>query len=84
MAQRPRARLTLADLPAGSDTHILGTNAAAAPEPVLARLRDLGFRAGVRVRKVRTAPLGDPAVYRLLGYDTCLRRSEAACIDVAG
>ncbi len=47
------------------------------------RLRHLGFRPGTKVVKLRTAPLGDPAVYRLLGYDTCLRRHEAAYLEVS-
>lgn len=74
---------SLADLPAGTAGEIIGM-AHDAPESVLTRLRHLGFRQGIRVHKLRTAPLGDPAVYRLLGYDTCLRRHEAAYIQVAG
>ncbi|WP_246398672.1 FeoA family protein [Mycobacterium vicinigordonae] len=54
-----------------------------APSEVQIRLRHLGFRPGTRVVKLRTAPLGDPAVYRLLGYDTCLRRHEASYLEVA-
>ena len=73
---------SLADLPPGTVTDIVGLDAAA-PADVLARLRHLGFRAGVRVSKLRTAPLGDPSLYRLLGYDMCLRRHEAAYIEVS-
>ena len=74
---------SLADLPSGGEGEIVGMDHRA-PESVLTRLRHLGFRQGISVTKLRTAPLGDPAVYRLLGYDTCLRRHEAAYIQVAG
>ncbi|TXI42423.1 MAG: ferrous iron transport protein A [Mycobacterium sp.] len=74
---------SLAEIRAGAEVEIVGVDRSA-PGPVADRLRHLGFRQGVRVLKLRTAPLGDPAVYRLLGYDTCLRRQEAAYIEVAG
>lgn len=79
----PGGRPSLAEVPAGAEVEIVGMDQAA-PGPVATRLRHLGFRQGIRVLKLRTAPLGDPAVYRLLGYDTCLRRQEAAYIEVAG
>ncbi|ATO67789.1 ferrous iron transport protein A [Mycobacterium avium subsp. hominissuis] len=76
---RPR---TLADLASGAAADVVGLDPAA-PADVATRLRHLGFRAGIRVAKLRTAPLGDPALYRLLGYDTCLRCHEAAYIEIA-
>lgn len=76
-------RPSLAEVPAGAEVEIVGLDQSA-PGPVVNRLRHLGFRQGTRVLKLRTAPLGDPAVYRLLGYDTCLRRQEAGYIVVAG
>ncbi|WP_445165923.1 FeoA family protein [Mycolicibacterium sp. Dal123E01] len=72
---------TLAELPVGATATIL-TLDPAAPAEVLTRLRHLGFRSGVEVKKLRTAPLRDPALYRLLGYDTCLRRREAKHVRV--
>ena len=78
--QDPRS--TLADLPPGAGADIVGFRPAISSD-VANRLRHLGFRPGTRVTKVRTAPLGDPSVYRLLGYDTCLRRQEAAQIEIA-
>ncbi|MBX9642443.1 MAG: ferrous iron transport protein A [Mycobacteriaceae bacterium] len=75
-------RHTLADLAPGGGATIRGFDPAM-PTDVAHRLRHLGFRPGIRVVKLRTAPLGDPSVYRLLGYDTCLRRHEAAHIEVA-
>lgn len=79
MARTPR---TLVDLAPGAAAEILGLDPTA-PGEVSMRLRHLGFRAGIEVTKLRTAPLGDPSVYRLLGYDTCLRRREASYIEVS-
>lgn len=73
--------ISLAELPAGDSADIVSLNRNA-PSEVVARLRHLGFRPGARITKLRVAPLGDPALYRLLGYDTCLRRQEAAYIEV--
>ena len=50
--------------------------------PVGKRLLDLGLLPGTAVRVLRHAPLGDPAVYELRGYQLCLRRSESARIRV--
>ncbi|OBR99675.1 hypothetical protein BHQ23_25980 [Mycobacterium gordonae] len=72
----------MADLAPGTGAEIVALDPAIADD-VANRLRHLGFRPGVRVTKLRTAPLGDPSVYRLLGYDTCLRRREAAHIEIA-
>lgn len=74
-------RITLAELAAGASAEIVAL-VPAAPEDLLTRLRHLGFRPGTQITKLRTAPLGDPALYRLLGYDTCLRRREAAYVEV--
>ncbi|MGY4710567.1 FeoA family protein [Mycolicibacterium sp. CBM1] len=85
--QRDNSRLgpehpeTLVDLPVGVTANIV-TLDPTAPADVLTRLRHLGFRSGVEVTKLRTAPLRDPSLYRLLGYDTCLRRREAAHVRV--
>ncbi|MDC8974758.1 FeoA family protein [Mycobacterium marinum] len=74
-------RLVLADLPAGDSAEIVGLDAAA-PVDVQTRLQHLGFRPGTRVKMVRAAPLTDPATYRLLGAEICLRRREAAYIQI--
>ena len=49
---------------------------------VAARLADLGFHEGASVERVRTAPLGDPTVYRVAETEVCLRRAQAGCILV--
>ena len=75
------SRRTLADQAPGSVvsvTHICdGADAAAAR-----RLFDLGFVPGAPVEVLRRAPLGDPVVYRVLGYEIALRRAQARCIQV--
>ena len=49
---------------------------------VAARLADLGFHEGALVERVRTAPLGDPSIYRVHETEICLRRAQAGCILV--
>ena len=43
---------------------------------------DLGFCPGTPVQVVRRAPLGDPVLYELRGYQIALRRSEASRVRV--
>lgn len=79
--QSPCPPETLPTVPVGGLATIVGI-AADAPAHVAMRLRHLGFRAGNEVHALRVAPLGDPTVYRILGYDMCLRRHEARHIQV--
>ncbi len=74
--------LTLPELAVGSSAVIQGI-ADTAPEQVALRLRHLGFRAGNAVQVVRVAPLGDPHIYRILGFEMCLRQHEARHIQIA-
>lgn len=46
------------------------------------RLIDLGLEPGRPVEVVRRAPLGDPTVYRVADYELCLRRHDAALVQV--
>ena len=73
---------TLPELAVGSSA-VIHAIADTAPQEVALRLRHLGFRAGNVVQAVRVAPLGDPHVYRILGYEMCLRHHEARHIQVA-
>ncbi len=50
--------------------------------PVGRRLLDLGFLPGTRIKMIRRAPLGDPVLYELRGYRLCLRRVDAARVEV--
>lgn len=71
----------LAALPPGRSAVVIGyeTNGRA---DSLRRLIDLGFGVGETVEVVRRAPLGDPVVYRVCGYEAALRRTEARLIMV--
>ena len=42
----------------------------------------MGFLPDTPVSLIRRAPMGDPGIYELRGYQLCLRRSEASRIRV--
>lgn len=46
------------------------------------RLQALGFTEGKTVNVVRNAPLGDPVIYRVCDQVLCLRKREAAMLEV--
>ncbi len=46
------------------------------------RLLELGLVPGVPVKLLRRAPLGDPLVIQVRGYDLSLRRAEAERVEV--
>ena len=48
------------------------------PEDQALRLMELGFLPGARVAAARSAPGGDPRVYRVDGSEFALRRETAA------
>jgi ferrous iron transport protein A len=50
--------------------------------PTRRRLMDMGVIAGNQITMIRTAPLGDPVEYHLLGYQLSLRKSEAHLIEI--
>ena len=51
-------------------------------DAIARRLDDLGLREGVEVEVLRRAPLGDPTVFELHGYQLCLRKSESERVEV--
>jgi ferrous iron transport protein A len=70
---------TLAQLPPGqlaTVTKIAGNG------PVRRRLMDMGLVPGVEVEAIKTAPLGDPVEYVVLGYHLALRKTEADLIEI--
>lgn len=75
------ADATLASLAPGS-TGIVTGYASDGPPATVRRLIDLGLGVGETIEAVRRAPLGDPTVYRVAGYEAALRRSEARLITV--
>lgn len=46
------------------------------------RLIDMGVTAGTAVKTLRTAPMGDPSEYHILGYNLSLRKNEAKKIFI--
>ncbi len=46
------------------------------------RILEMGFIHGEQVTVVLNAPLKDPVVYKIMGYEVSLRRSEAELIEV--
>jgi len=50
------------------------------PEPEARRLMELGFLPGSMVVAARSAPGGDPRVFRVDGAEVALRRETAACL----
>ena len=46
------------------------------------RLTAMGLAPGVSVRLLRSAPLGDPSEYRVMGYNLALRRRDAEGIII--
>jgi ferrous iron transport protein A len=50
--------------------------------PIRRRLMDMGVIKGVEITMIKTAPLGDPVAYRLLGYQLSLRKSEARMVEI--
>lgn len=77
----PAAGLSLADLAKGQAGVVVAVRDDGDPA-VARRLVDLGFAPGTEVRMLRRAPLQDPVVFRVAGYDIALRRVQASCIKV--
>ncbi|MGN6089998.1 MAG: FeoA family protein [Actinomycetes bacterium] len=77
----PDTAPTLADFVPG-DVVTIADVCDAADAAASRRLFDLGFVPGAQVEVLRKAPLGDPVVYRVLGYEIALRRAQARCIRV--
>ena len=71
---------TLDQIPKGRFVHVVCVTG---DDPIARRLNDLGIREGVRVEVIRRAPLGDPTVFELCGYQLCLRRNESARVRVS-
>jgi ferrous iron transport protein A len=46
------------------------------------RILEMGVTPGVEIRRLGTAPLGDPLEFELRGYRLSLRKSEAQHIEI--
>lgn len=70
---------SLADLPTGKRARV---RAVGDQDELTQRLLEMGLTPGVEIRRVGSAPLGDPLEFELRGYRLSLRRVEAARVDV--
>lgn len=77
----PTPETTLDQAPIGQPVRVVSV---AGSDGVAQRLADLGVRVGITVECLRRAPLGDPSVFELCGYQLCLRRTESARVRVVG
>ncbi len=75
-------RTTLDELRPGHRCTVLSVRDDRNPT-VARRLIDLGFAPGAAVEVVRRAPLSDPVIFRVAGYEVALRRVHARLVDVA-
>lgn len=66
---------SLADLRPGQRAVIIGWSAAL-DRTAIRRFEDLGFADGAEVSVLRRAPLGDPFVYAVAGYEIAVRREH--------
>ena len=73
---------TLADMRKGQIAHVVDVCDELDPASAR-RMFDLGFAPGAEVEMLRKAPMADPVVFRIAGYDIALRRVQARCIHVA-
>lgn len=75
---------SLSELPVRLDARIvaLSTPDAAQDSEIVARLGELGFLPGERVRVVARGLFGDPIAVRVGTGTFALRKAEAACIQV--
>lgn len=71
--------MTLDQLPTGQNAIVTKVRGSGA---LRRRLLDMGLVNGAEVRMLRSAPLGDPIQYRILGYHLALRKSEARLIEI--
>lgn len=74
-----QSEFTLDQAPIGQRLRVVGV---AGEDAVARRLADLGIRVGTLIECLRRAPLGDPSVFELCGYQLCLRRTESARVRV--
>ena len=47
------------------------------------RLLDMGLTPGTLVSLRKAAPMGDPVQLSLRGYELTIRKSDAACVEIA-
>lgn len=78
---RLREAATLVDLREGEEGVL---DSLEVPPDVARRLMELGFLPGAVIVAARSAPSGDPRVFRVDGSEVALRRETAACLRLRG
>jgi len=71
----------LSQLSVGDSARVLRVSGDA---DIRGRLLEMGLTAGVTVKLVRAAPMGDPLELIVRGYRLSVRRSEAAAVEIEG
>ncbi len=71
--------MNLFNIPAGVHARVTAINGEGF---ITRRLMEMGVVPGVSVRRVKSAPFGDPIEIRLLGYSLAIRKNEAEAIEV--
>ena len=69
----------LSDMPPGSECEVMAVDL---EDAAGRRMLDLGFLPGTRVQVLRRAPLGDPSLYALRGFQLCLRKADSCHVRV--
>ena len=70
---------TLKDVPIGGKAKVVKLYGEG---PIKRRIMDMGITKGVRIRVIKTAPLGDPIEITVRGYELSLRKEDAEKIEV--
>ncbi|TWP37386.1 FeoA family protein [Leekyejoonella antrihumi] len=80
-ARQPGAEGRLADLRKGMTAEIVDLDLALG-DSTARRLFDLGFVPGARVSVLRKAPMGDPVILQVAGYEVALRKAQTQSVRV--
>lgn len=75
----PGEYLALEKVRAGDEGFLWFVGAA---DATVQRLMSMGLIPGAFVKVVRVAPLGDPIMLEICGYQVCVRRREAAALAI--
>jgi ferrous iron transport protein A len=76
---QPASESTLDQISMGERVRV---RSVAGDDAIARRLGELGVRRGIEIEVMKRAPLGDPTLFELCGYQLCLRRNESARIQV--
>ncbi|SNX73896.1 ferrous iron transport protein A [Cereibacter ovatus] len=72
--------LTLKDIPAGRSARVSGYAPGGAA--YRQKLLSMGLTPGTTLKIVRVAPMGDPVVIEVRGYQLSLRKAEAEALTI--